>query len=710
MHDAYDFLANLALVLCVAALTTLIFQRLRQPVVFGYLLAGLIIGPHIPIPLVADDATVHTLAELGVILLMFGLGIEFSLRKLLRVGPAAGLVAVAQSTAMVSIGYGVGQLFGWTPLESFYAGAVIAISSTTIIVKAFAEQGARGKFTEIVFGILIIEDMIAIFLLAILTTVSAGQAVSAAGLAVTAARLATFLAALIGVGLLVVPRLVRFVVRVNRPETTVITAVGVCFACALLALQFGYSVALGAFIAGTLVAESGVQEAVETLVRPVRDIFAAIFFVAVGMLIDPALIAGHWTAVAALTGAVVAGKVLAVTVSAFLTGFPLRTSVQSGMSLAQIGEFSFIIAGMGLSTGATRPFLYPVAIAVSAVTTLTTPWLIRASGPVASYVDRKLPRPLQTFVALYGSWLERLRSAPGEAGRRSWLRRRVGLLLLDAVLLAFLVIGVSLELTRVTALLTAATGISPQAARAVITAAATVVAAPLLLGLVRGSRGLAVELAERAIPPAPPGRPDFGLAPRRVLAVTLQLAVVMLLGVLLVAVTQPFVPPFRGAVVLAAVAALLAVALWRGAATLQGHARAGAEVIAAALARQMASDEGEATTGARATPPALPAPGMAPLQWVRETLPGLGHPEPIRIEAGSPAVDRTLAELNLRGLTGATVLAITRDGEEIIVPTGRERLRAGDVLAVAGSQESIEAATRLLRPDAAGPEAEDRTS
>src|SRR5688572_11595580 len=301
MHDAHDFLQNLALVLCVAAVTTVVFQRLRQPVVFGYLFAGLIIGPHIPIPLVADEGTVHTLSELGVILLMFGLGLEFSLRKLLQVGPTAGLIAVAQSSLMVWFGFLVGQAFGWTPLETVYAGAIIAISSMTIIVKAFAEQRIKGTVVDIVFGILIIEDLIAIFLLAILTAASAGGGVSPGAVAITAGRRGMLPAGLVGVGLLVIPPPVRFIVTLKRPETTLVASVGIRFAAALLALGFGYSVALGAFIAGWLVAESGHEKHIEHLVAPVRDIFAAIFFVAVGMLIDPALVAEHWFAIIVFT-------------------------------------------------------------------------------------------------------------------------------------------------------------------------------------------------------------------------------------------------------------------------------------------------------------------------------------------------------------------------------------------------------------------------
>src|SRR6185503_7006404 len=226
MHDAHDFLRTLAVVLCVAALTTVVFQRLRQPVVFGYLLAGMIVGPHVPIPIVADEEIVRTLSETGVILLLFALGLEFSLRKLFRVGPTAGVVAAAQSGAMVGIGYLLGRAFGWTTIESLYAGAIVAISSTTIIAKAFEEQGVTGKFKELVLGILIIEDLIGIFLIAVLTTLSSGAGLTASSLASTGMRLLVFLAALVGIGLLLIPRTVRAIVRMHRPETTLIASTG----------------------------------------------------------------------------------------------------------------------------------------------------------------------------------------------------------------------------------------------------------------------------------------------------------------------------------------------------------------------------------------------------------------------------------------------------------------------------------------------------
>ena len=707
MHDAHDFLTNLALVLCVAAATTIVFQRLRQPVVFGYLLAGMIVGPHVPIPVAVDERMVQTLAETGVVLLMFGLGLEFSLRKLIQVGPTAGIVALIQCSAMVWFGFLLGRLFGWTTLESIYAGAVIAISSTTIIVKAFAEQGVRGRFTEMVFGILIIEDLIGIFLIAILTTLSTGGGVSAGSLAGTAGRLAMFLAALLGVGLLLVPRLIRAVVKLERPETTLVASVGVCFAAALFALQFGYSVALGAFIAGSLVAESGHAREVEHVVHGVRDLFGAIFFVAVGMMIDPRLIAEHWPAVIAFTAVVVAGKLLAVTVGAFLSGYDVRTSTQAGMSLAQIGEFSFIIAGVGLTTGATRNFLYPVAVAVSAITTLTTPLLIRASGPVASWVDRRLPHPLQTFVGLYGAWIERLRSGPEETGYRAKVRRKILLLVVDAALLAGVTIGTALESDLFSRKLADLTGLTDNLAQLVVLVGAAAVAIPLLIGVVRVARALGLFLAARALPEPEDRRSvDLAAAPRRVLVVTLQLGILTLVGIPLMAVTQPFLPFGGGTVVLLVVLGALAVAFWRHTADLHGHTRAGAQVILAALARQMAPAQRTEEMLAVDSPGWPDDEPMAlrddPAAARLSRALGLGEPVAMRVAPSSSAAGRTLAQLDVRGLTGATVLAITRNGDEVVLPVGREVLRAGDILAVGGTADAIRAARTLLGGEGLG--------
>ncbi|MEX2306171.1 MAG: cation:proton antiporter [Pirellulales bacterium] len=681
MHEAHDFLPTLALVLCAAAITTVVFQWLRQPVVLGYLLAGMAIGPNFPIPLTADSGTVQSLAELGVILLMFSLGIEFSISKLFRVGPTAGFVAVVQCSLMLWLGYMVGQAFGWSPLESLYAGAAIAISSTTIIVKAFEEQRIRGEFTQIVFGILIVEDLIAILLITILTALSSGDELSTVEVARAAGRLAAFLSLLLIVGLFTVPPLIRAVVRLDRSETTVVASVGLAFGFALLAVTFEYSVALGAFLAGALVAESGVEQTVEHQVQPVRDIFAAVFFVSVGMLIDPRVIITHWLAVLVFLVVVVVGKVVSVTLGAFLTGQSVQTSVKTGMSLAQIGEFSFIIAAVGVSTGATDRLLYSIAVAVSGITTLLTPWLIRAAGPVAAGVDRKLPRRLQTFAALYASWLEQLgtRSTDTETGR---FRRAIRWLIVDAVVVAAIVIGASVEMDRIVSLAESRLNLSERATRLLVIAGAAAISAPFWIGLVRMARYLGFELASLAFPTAGREQLDLAAAPRRLLVVMLQLAIVLVIGVPLIAITQPFVPPFRGAAVLMFVLLLLAVAFWRGAANFQGHTRAAAEALAEALARQTRAGRDKGSGGS--------------LEDTSRLLSGLGSPVPVEVQPGTVAEGKTLAQIELRGLTGATVLAIQRGEQSVLVPSGHERLKAGDVLAVTGTHDAVEAARELL--------------
>jgi CPA2 family monovalent cation:H+ antiporter-2 len=685
MDNAHIFLENLALVLCTAAVTSFLFQRLKQPVVFGYLVAGMIVGPYLPIPIQADEKVLEGLSELGVILLMFSLGLEFRLNKVAQIAATSGLAALLETSTMMGLGYITGYLLGFNTLQSVFTGAIVAISSTTIIARAFDEQNVQGRLREVVFGILIVEDLIAIIMIALLTAVATGSGLSAWSLTITVVRLISFLGGLIVVGVLVVPRFVRGIVRLERVDTTLVCAIGICFAAAFVAYKFGYSVALGAFIGGSLVAESGESGRIERLVHPVRDMFVAIFFVSVGYLIDPRLVLEHWGIVLVLSAVVIIGKVIAVTAGAFITGSGLTTSIQSGMSLAQIGEFSFIIAAVGVASGVTSNYMYPVAVSVSAITTLFTPWLIRAAEPAAMWIDRKLPRPLQTSVALYASWVGRMRAAPDTAGR-SKTRRMIRLILIDAVLLALVLIGAGAERGRFTTMFSGWTGASPRTSLFVVLIGAMILATPLLFGIVRSARMLGFILAVRALPTAGRRKTDFADAPRRALVTMLQIGTLLIVGVPIVAVTQPFIPRFPGFTLLALMTIVLGVAFWKSALNLQEHARAGAEVIVAALTPQTAAEDDEENL-------------FKTMEHIAIMLPGLGEPVPVKIDATSPAVDRSLAELNIRGKTGATILAITRRGEsgaKVVVPSGKEVLRVGDILALAGTQEAVDAASKML--------------
>jgi CPA2 family monovalent cation:H+ antiporter-2 len=637
----------------------------------------------LPAQVSVDANIVRTLSELGVILLMFSLGLEFSLKKLARVAPMSGVIAVIECSLMLWLGYETGRLFGWSPLESFYAGAIVSISSTSIIIKAFQEMRCAGRFTEIVFGILVVEDLIAILLLAGLTTVSTGVAVSPGNLAIEGGRLAVFLVGLLVAGMLLVPRFMHAVTRLDRAETTLVAGVGICFASALLASAFGYSVALGAFISGSLVAESGATARLRHLVEPVRDMFAAVFFVSIGMLIDPSLVLRYWPAVLAFTALVVLGKVTGVTLGTFIMGNGVRTSIQTGMSLCQIGEFSFIIAALGLNTGATDDYLFPVAVTVSATTTLLTPWLIRGSGAFATHVDRHLPRPLRTFAALHGSWSEQLQAGQEDDPSKGQLRRRIRRLALDLGVLFSIVLAASLVHEKAVAAAVARLDLPGEACRWLFLALVLLAGSPFLYGVVRCIHFLGRGLAARAMPEAGEGKVDMAAAPRRVLVITLQLAIVLMIGLPVLAVAQPFIPGYHGALALLATVLVLGIVFWRSAENLDGHVQAVSQVIVEVLAKQArgsGSQAGAAGDFAR----------------LRELLPGLGLTIPFRVEPGHFAAGRKMAEVNLGSLTGATVLVLLRKDGESLVPTGKDTVAPGDVLALAGTPEAVESARRIL--------------
>ncbi len=690
MPDTHGFLVTFAVVLCAAAITTVVFERLKQPVILGYLLAGMLIGPHVTfIPINADRAATETMAELGVILLLFAIGLEFSIRRLLRVGGRVAITAIIDVSLMAWLGLMAARVLGFSPREALFTAAITAISSTTIIAKTFEDNRVGRKLRDLVFGVLIVEDLFAVLFLAGLASLG-GTAGSASPLWMTVGRLGVLLTIWVAAGLMVIPRLMRFIVGLGRRETTLVASLGLCFAFALLADALGYSVALGAFIAGSLIAESGKSHLLMQLVRPVRDVFAAVFFVAVGMLIDPTLIAEHWVAVLVLTVVVMLGKTMAVSSGAFLAGQGTQTSIRAGLSMAQIGEFSFIIASLGLSLGVVREFLYPVAVAVSAITTLATPYLVRVAEPFAGWVDRRLPRPLQTYASLYDTWVDDLTRAHQEPTAAQRNRRLVRWLLLDTALLVTVTIGMARAGPRILTLLSDRFAIPPEAARIATWAIGLALAAPFVFGIFRVASGLAYQLARLALPQH--GRLDLAAAPRRALVVTLEIAIVLVIGIPVLVITQPFLPPYRGAVVLLAILALLGVAAWRSATNLHGHIAAGSEVLISALRSSLPPEQMTAEFAVART---------AEYQADRFTtathlLPGMGKPSRFIMAPEHFGAGKSLAELALRGRTGATVLAITRGDEGIPAPSKAERLLPGDRVVLVGSQEAIAAAVRIL--------------
>lgn len=408
-----NLITDLALILAAAAVTTLIFKKLKQPLVLGYLIAGILVGPYFELfPTVKEKGNIEVWAEIGVIFLLFSLGLEFSFKKLMKVGGSASITALVEVVVMLGLGYGTGKLLGWNTMDSIFLGGVLSISSTTIIIRAFEELGVKGqKFAGLVFGILVVEDLVAIVLLVLLSTVAVSQQFAGQEMLISVIKLVFFLILWFIGGIFFIPTLLKRTKSLMSEETMLVTSLALCLLMVVLATQVGFSAALGAFIMGSILAETTQAEKIEHLVKSVKDLFGAVFFVSVGMLIDPKMLQEYFGPVILITVITIIGKTLSTTLGAVLSGQPLKSSVQAGMSLAQIGEFSFIIATLGLTLKVTSDFLYPIAVAVSAVSTFTTPYMIKVAEPFYGWLDKRIPQKWKSSLDRYSAGAQTISQA-----------------------------------------------------------------------------------------------------------------------------------------------------------------------------------------------------------------------------------------------------------------------------------------------------------
>ncbi|AME22725.1 MULTISPECIES: cation:proton antiporter [Burkholderiaceae] len=562
MHHAIGFIQDLAVIMAIAGVVTVLFHRLKQPVVLGYIVAGVIIGPYTPpFQLIHDEATIQTLGELGVVFLMFSLGLEFSLKKLFKVGATAFVAAASEILLMIWIGYEIGQWFGWNTMDSLFLGAMLAISSTTIIVKALSELGMKGEpFAQLIFGILIVEDILAIAMLVLLSGIAQTGSVSAGVAFVTLGKLLLFMTVSMVIGILIVPRALDYVAKAKSDEMLLVTVLGFCFGFCLLVVKLDYSIALGAFLIGAIMAESRNLQRIEHLIAPIRDMFSAIFFVTIGLLLNPGVLVDYWWPITVITVAVVFGKIVSCGLGTFLAGRDGRTSMRVGMSVAQIGEFSFIIASLGVSLKVTSSFLYPIAVAVSALTTLFTPYLIKAADPITRRIAQSMPVPVANTFGLYSQWLASL--SPDTAGptlfsmtRRIVLQIAVNLALVAAIFLAasYSAPGTKAFLARWLP--------TNDAQRVAIWSVALLVSMPFLVAVYRKLESLALMLAEVSVQPAKAGR--FTSALRSAISGLIPILAMFGVFLLVTVLSGAILPPFGLMIAVLVCAALLLTVLWR---------------------------------------------------------------------------------------------------------------------------------------------------
>jgi CPA2 family monovalent cation:H+ antiporter-2 len=554
------FLKDLAIIMMAAGFITLVFHRFKQPVVLGYILAGIIIGPHTPpFPLISDRDTIQTMADLGVVFLLFSLGLEFNVSKLKKVGGTALIAGTAEISLMLWAGYSLGRAFGWSEMDAIFLGAMLSISSTTIIVKALDElKLKRERFAQFIFGVLIVEDILAIAMIVLLSGLALTGEVSVSSVANTLGRLGIFLVVALLLGLLLVPRLLSVVARYQSKEMLLVTVLGLCFGFCLLVVELGYSMALGAFVMGAIIAESKQIHVIERLVEPLRDMFTAIFFVAIGMMVDPSVLTEYWLPILIITGVVVMGKTTANTLATIATGHDARTSLKVGMGLSQIGEFSFIIASLGVTLGVTSGFLYPVVVSVSVLTTILTPYLIKNSDLAASTLRYLVPRSMQGSLTAYENWLGSMGSSAQENHVSAFIRRILLHVVLNfCVIAALFIAGAALvahtDLTEWLAVL-------PQEWRSTVFWAATLVLAmPFMVAAYRKLEALAMILTELGAGVATtPARVTL----YRLFARALPTAALVAMLLLISALSSIILPPLHLFVAVLVLVLLLALALW----------------------------------------------------------------------------------------------------------------------------------------------------
>lgn len=398
-------ITDLGLILMTAGIAVLIFRKLKQPLVLGYLIAGFLAGNHFDFfPTIKDIKSVEVWAEIGIIFLLFSLGLEFSFKKLMKVGGTASITAGIQIVSMCLIGYSVGQWLGWPTMDSIFLGVILSISSTTIILKSFDELGVKTqKFAGIVIGSLIVQDILAILMMVLLSTIAVSNQFSGSALLMSVLKLLFFLVLWFLGGIFIIPTLLKKTKHLLTDEMLLIISLALCLMMVILAANAGFSPALGAFIMGSIIAETTQAEHIEHLIKPVKDFFGAVFFVSVGMLINPDALYEHYIPVIVLSLVTIFGQSISSTLGALLSGQPLKDSIRTGMSLSQIGEFSFIIATLGVTLKATNTFLYPIVVAVSAVTVFTTPFMIKYSLPFSEYLSHKLPRKWTKRIERYSA-------------------------------------------------------------------------------------------------------------------------------------------------------------------------------------------------------------------------------------------------------------------------------------------------------------------
>lgn len=664
MSEVAPLISDLAFILVIAGIVTVVFKWLKQPVILGYIVAGIIAGPSITfLPTVTDSANIQTWADIGVIFLLFAMGLDFSFKKLMNVGMTAVIAAITVVCGMMFIGYTAGNAMGFSHMSSIFLGGMLSMSSTAIVFKAFSDMGLmQQKFTGIVLGILVVEDLVAVVMMVILSTLAVSKHFEGAEMLDSIMKLAAFLIVWSVLGIYLIPTFIRRIRSFVSDETLLILSLGLCLGMVMIAVKAGFSSALGAFVMGSLLAETVESGRIIKIVQPVKDLFGAIFFISVGMMVDPAVIWHYALPILGLTLLVLVGQSFFGSFGVLLSGQPLKIAIKSGFSLTQVGEFAFIIASLGVSLNVTDQYLYPVIVAVSVITTFLTPYMIRLSDPVCSFIESRLPQSAKDLIVRYtsGTVMTRHESA--------WHKLLKSMILSVALCLVLCSFFITIFFTYVEPYIS---GHLPGIWGDILSFAVIAVAlSPLLLAIIK-SKNNSHEFHELW---------GDNLFNRGALVSAMVVRVIICVIIVMGLIVRIFsVALGVGVVISLAVIVLIYFSKWirHRSMTMQQQFIANFE----------GSDDVTADTG---------------MSGVKQTFRDNGpfkdlHQAEFTISPSFRLVGRTIAENEIRTIYHINILAITRGGQCIMTPQGSERLYPYDRLTVMGTDDDLTSFRNFLQ-------------
>ncbi len=666
MSEELNLAKDLAVILVSAGLITIVAKALKQPLVLGYIIAGLLIGPHISFfPGIESQETVTQWSDIGIIFLMFGLGLEFSFKKLLKVGASAIVTAAVKFAGVFILGFVTAQAMSWSLMESVFLGGLLSMSSTMVVIKSFDDMGLKNKpFAGAVFGTLVVEDLIAILLMVLLSTMAISKSFAGGELVGNILKLLFFLVLWFLVGIFLIPTLLKKAKRFLSDEILMIVSLGLCFGMVTIATSVGFSSALGAFVMGSILAETTEGEHIVHLVEPIKNLFGAVFFISVGMMVDPAVIAEHWVMILLLSLIVIVSHIIFVAAGMIMTGKSLDDAVHAGFSLAQLGEFGFILAGVGCTLGVMREFIYPVIIAVSVITTFTTPYMIKLGTPCNNLLYSRIPK----------KWLDKLSGskdgAPANAVEdNEWkklLKAYFLRIVLYGVIIVAIYIGTTLKLGVVVEAIVP--GLSENAVKIVEVVLTLALMSPFLYGLGQGKSTLMASAPKLVNLKRSNRWPLLGLL-----------------------VLRAFISP---AIVIAVISTYFHMAGWAVILVLVAgvyfffHAR-NSMLKFDRFEQTFLSNYNELEISERKNRPVASS--------VNQKLSSYNvFTELVTVSADSSWIGYQLKEIPLREQTGANIIKLTRGSNSMIIPSGEIVIYPGDSLLAVGNRDQLTALKDML--------------